>query len=332
MIKLSICIPTYNRGDLLNKTLSYLLPQLDQSICEVVISDNNSSDHTIRVVEDYIKQYQCIRYFKNSENIGLDNNTLESIIRAQGEYCWLCSDDDIPLPGSFNKIESIINQYSPNLIYLHHAGYLENEDFNIVYLRNSDKEDIVYYDGEIMLRDLLLNHLSSIVIKRKIAIQFFDVVHECRALNFERGYSLIIAPYTALMTKGPFVFVGKLCVAVRNPLKGNNYNPLTILTDVARNHQLLTQKGLIKEATENEILNRYVKTFYKLILPIRCKGDPYFTKEWSDMAIMLCKKYKSFYFFLYPCLVFPRWLLFVPYIIGRTIKRTLRKYANISPF
>jgi glycosyltransferase involved in cell wall biosynthesis len=331
-MKLSVCIPTYNRADCLNKTLSFLLPQLDPSVCEVVISDNNSSDSTCAIVEDYIKYYQCIRYFKNSENIGLDNNALESINKAQGEYCWLCSDDDIPLPGTFAKIISVINQYSPNLIYLNYAGYLENEDFNVVIRRNSDKEDRVYYDGEKMLLDLFLNHLSAIVINRKTALQFFDAVNEFAALGFTRGYVLIIAIYTALKTKGPFVFVGKLCLAVRNPLEGNNYNPLTILTDVARGYQLLTKNGLIKEATENQILNGYVKTFYKLILPIRCKGDLYFTKEWSDMAFMLCKKYKPFYIYLYPCLVLPKWLLMIPYIIGHAIKRTLRKYFNVSPF
>ena len=38
---LSICIPTYNRGDILKENLNYILklPEFDDSI-EIVISDN----------------------------------------------------------------------------------------------------------------------------------------------------------------------------------------------------------------------------------------------------------------------------------------------------
>lgn len=330
--RISICIPTFNRGDLLRQTLDVLLPQLEGRDVELLISDNASTDNTPTIVHSLKARHPFIRYHRQSENVGLDNNTLASIATARGEYCWLCSDDDIPLPGSFAKIEDTLRQYSPNLIYLHHEGYLENEDFRVVYSRIADTEDVVYHDGELMLRHHLLNHLSSIVVRRSAAIQFFDAVGEHNALGLERGYSLIVAPYIALKTQGPFVYVGRLCVAVRNPLNGNNYNPLTILTDVAANYQLLARKGLIKEATERAVLNGYVRTFYKLVLPLRLKRDPYFTDAWRDLAIARCKKYGPFYWSLYPALVLPRWIVFVPYKLGTLIKRTFRKHFNRAPF
>jgi glycosyltransferase involved in cell wall biosynthesis len=43
-IALSICIPTYNRANLLRNTLLSLAPQVDvnSDFCEVIVSDNAS--------------------------------------------------------------------------------------------------------------------------------------------------------------------------------------------------------------------------------------------------------------------------------------------------
>ena len=50
---LSICIPTYNRAELLRSALLSLVPQVKESGGEVelVVSDNCSTDDTRRVVE-----------------------------------------------------------------------------------------------------------------------------------------------------------------------------------------------------------------------------------------------------------------------------------------
>ena len=44
---LSICIPTFNRANLLNNLLNSIdIANIDASIVEVCISDNNSTDNT----------------------------------------------------------------------------------------------------------------------------------------------------------------------------------------------------------------------------------------------------------------------------------------------
>ncbi|RZK38834.1 MAG: glycosyltransferase, partial [Hymenobacter sp.] len=52
---LSIAIPTYNRADLLSKTLESVYQQISSVAdrVEVIVSNNASTDHTQQVVEAY---------------------------------------------------------------------------------------------------------------------------------------------------------------------------------------------------------------------------------------------------------------------------------------
>ncbi|UOF91385.1 glycosyltransferase [Fodinisporobacter ferrooxydans] len=103
---LSICIPTYNRAELLKLSLESLIPQASEfnGEVEIVISDNCSTDHT----KDICMEYKDVDYFcysRNSENIGTTRNimTLTSSL-AKGEYCWVIGDDDLIIDGQLSKI------------------------------------------------------------------------------------------------------------------------------------------------------------------------------------------------------------------------------------
>ena len=93
-IKLSICIPTYNRADFLAATLESILPQVTEDI-EVVVSDNASTDHTAAVVQSFQERLPHLVYFRQPANQGRDRNYLQAVRSAQGEYCWLLGDDDL---------------------------------------------------------------------------------------------------------------------------------------------------------------------------------------------------------------------------------------------
>jgi len=93
---LSICIPTYNRADLLDLCLATVLPQVAEHAgrVECVIRDNASPDHTAAVIGRYEKDYPLRRH-RNDENLGGLVNVLDIALRqARGEYIWLIGDDD----------------------------------------------------------------------------------------------------------------------------------------------------------------------------------------------------------------------------------------------
>ena len=59
----SVVVPTYNREQLLPRTLESLVHQRSDSVrYEVLVVDNNSSDGTRAVVETFARRWPAIRY------------------------------------------------------------------------------------------------------------------------------------------------------------------------------------------------------------------------------------------------------------------------------
>lgn len=105
--KLSICIATYNRAAFIAATLDRIIPQMTDE-CEIVVSDNASTDNTQQVVSDYARRVGRLRYFRQDTNRGLDRNFDRAVELACGEYCWLMSDDDWLKPGAINRVLSAL--------------------------------------------------------------------------------------------------------------------------------------------------------------------------------------------------------------------------------
>lgn len=93
-IRLSICIPTYNRSQFIGVTLNNIISQCNDEV-EIVIMDGASTDNTESVVQEFQERFDNIRYCRGQKNMGVDADLAKAIILAQGEYCWLMSSDDL---------------------------------------------------------------------------------------------------------------------------------------------------------------------------------------------------------------------------------------------
>ena len=117
---LSICIPSYNRAELLRSTLSAVVPQVKdlEDDVELVVSDNCSVDHTKAVVDSFMESCP-ISYHRNNENIGVARNVALLIGKlARGEYCWIIGDDDTICEGGVGKVVEILKAH-PELDYVY---------------------------------------------------------------------------------------------------------------------------------------------------------------------------------------------------------------------
>lgn len=96
---LSVCIPTYNRVNYLEKCIRSVLPQITDEI-EVVIQDNASTDDTWTFLSSLSHpQIRCIR---NDSNIGLVPNFIEVVKKSRGSYVYVLTDDDYLLTDGLN--------------------------------------------------------------------------------------------------------------------------------------------------------------------------------------------------------------------------------------
>ncbi|WP_427162651.1 glycosyltransferase family 2 protein [Aliinostoc sp. HNIBRCY26] len=95
---LTIAIPTYNRAELLDQQLTWLASAIQgcESECEILISDNCSTDHTPEIIQKWQTYFHNTRFHanRNSENLGVMRNIAYCIQAATSKYVWTISDDD----------------------------------------------------------------------------------------------------------------------------------------------------------------------------------------------------------------------------------------------
>jgi glycosyltransferase involved in cell wall biosynthesis len=93
-MKISICIPQYNRIQYLLKSLEIIAFQSYDNI-EIVISDDCSIDDTESQINRIKLLYKFpIVYHKNSVNKGYDFNYRNCISLGTGDYCFVIGNDD----------------------------------------------------------------------------------------------------------------------------------------------------------------------------------------------------------------------------------------------
>lgn len=96
-MKLSICIPTYNRKDKVLRQLTKVVSQLsgyNSDEIEVIVSDNCSTDGTSDALSKMKNEYG-IKIVTQTSNLGLVGNLYFLFEYATGEYIWFLSDDDV---------------------------------------------------------------------------------------------------------------------------------------------------------------------------------------------------------------------------------------------
>ena len=114
MLRLSICIATFNRADFIAETLDSIIPQMTSEV-EIVVVDGASSDATPAVLAPYVERCPALRYIRESVNSGIDADFDKAVGYARGEFCWLMTDDDLLTLGAISRILAVLTDQT-NLV------------------------------------------------------------------------------------------------------------------------------------------------------------------------------------------------------------------------
>jgi len=103
----SVCIPTFNRKELLAIAIDSVLQQTYQDF-ELIICDDGSTDGT----SDLMTQFgdRRIRYIRHPQNIGKSNNMISGFQAATGEHFIKFDDDDRLTPSFLEKTIHLLNK------------------------------------------------------------------------------------------------------------------------------------------------------------------------------------------------------------------------------
>jgi hypothetical protein len=251
-LKLSICIPTYNRLAELKTNLDLLLPQAQDApvgTVEVVIVDNASTDGTREFLDTLPGRYPFVRVFHNAINLGLDGNTAKCIEHAIGEYAALLSDDDFYLEGQVENILRVIAQGPYALIRLNFHTFLDEP--HDPYQTFQPEKD-VYFEQAVDMYDVRHfqngGHFSGIIYRSELAKEALAEMLAATPLTVaerSRGVYGELERRIARTTKLPAYFVGARRLATTIP-KTLSYAGLEhICLDFLSIHETWLSHGVI---------------------------------------------------------------------------------------
>lgn len=103
VIRLSICIPTYNFGRFIGETLDSILAQATEEV-EILVVDGASTDDTAEVVRRRQERFPTLRYHGLEKKGGIDRDMAKSVELARGEYVWLFSADDLMAEDAMKRV------------------------------------------------------------------------------------------------------------------------------------------------------------------------------------------------------------------------------------
>jgi len=183
---LSIVIPTYNRGNLLDKQLSWAIESIGDrwDSIELLVCDNASDDNTLEVCAKWIEYLSDnIRVFRNDSNVGLVKNCLLGLERATGKFAWLVGDDDNVTVEAVDVICNAIKINQDAGVFLLNHRYVSGIDNSIIIPKFYQVLEDVNIPKQAVssFSKLLFNHdirgilfITANVLNREYALQFIE--------------------------------------------------------------------------------------------------------------------------------------------------------------
>src|SRR3712207_2934774 len=89
----SIILATYNGASFLTEQLDSLFQQT-YPFYEVVAVDDQSTDETFAILQDFALRHPTMRVYQNKKNLGFIKNFEHACSLAQGALIALCDQDD----------------------------------------------------------------------------------------------------------------------------------------------------------------------------------------------------------------------------------------------
>jgi glycosyltransferase involved in cell wall biosynthesis len=178
MPKISVIVPNYNHAGFLRQRIDSILNQTFRDF-ELIILDDNSSDGSRDIIEDYKNRFPSIQTYYNESNSGTAFRQWDSgVKKATGEFIWIAESDDFADPYFLEiTVEILTRNTSLGMVYCDskvideqlHFEYLFSERKNHLlwnkwsedYLNNGKREIC-----ECLFRQNTINNASAVLFRK----------------------------------------------------------------------------------------------------------------------------------------------------------------------
>lgn len=126
-MRISIALGTYNGERFLREQLESLARQALLPY-ELVASDDNSSDATLAILDDFARRAPFrVRTYRNDQNVGWQDNFMRAALRCEGDWIAFCDQDDVWLPRKLQRVAACIKEH-PHVVMVVHSAELVREN------------------------------------------------------------------------------------------------------------------------------------------------------------------------------------------------------------
>ncbi len=144
---ITVGLTSYNSQDTIKKALISIEAQ-DWNPTEIVVVDDASTDHTLEIIYDYIKDHNKTKLITNKVNSGVAVSRNKILEEASGEFVIFFDDDDESLPNR------ITEQYTRLIDYEREFA------FGSPVICHAARQ-VVYPDGKIILQPAVGEQINT---------------------------------------------------------------------------------------------------------------------------------------------------------------------------
>jgi glycosyltransferase involved in cell wall biosynthesis len=212
-IKISVCIPAYNRPEVLPELLDSVLSQ-NYTNFEIVICEDKSPkrEEISEVVATYAKKHPgVIYYYENELNLGYDGNIRNLIAKASGDYCLFMGNDDLMCADALAVVASAVTRHKDVGVVLRTYASFDGSPDNINQVFRYFQNETFFPAG---------TETISTFYRRSVVISGM-VVHRQEAMKYSTQQfdgTLLYQLYLVanILTKMNGVFVPEILALYRN--------------------------------------------------------------------------------------------------------------------
>ena len=229
-IPFSICIPNFNYGGYIGRTIDSVLNQ-DYQNFEIIIVDNASTDNSWEVISSYAKKDSRIKIYRNEYNVGFAPNLDRVAQKASFDFIIMLSSDDLMHTNALAEYAAILNELgdqAENFILTSAISIIDQDDkligrqFKKEYHNTEVSQQYApLQDDKVTIHDGL-KVFNEVFPKMGTAGPFCATMFSEKIYNKVGGYGSVnlIGPdahfvYKAMLAETPVIFVNKCLFAYR---------------------------------------------------------------------------------------------------------------------
>jgi len=256
--KVSVVMCTFNGEKYLKEQIESIINQT-YPVYEIIIQDDNSTDHTMEILRDYERKFANIHVFRNETQEGINKNFFSAIDRATGDYIALSDQDDVWHP---EKIEMQI-PYSDDYLLIASSSkpFASGNNVKIYF---DERKIKIHLEREIYV-NMIAGH--TMLFKKSFVEKIPDLELWCDYFLYDHVIAIVAAAYNSI------TFLPQVLVHQRRHINSASYTEPINYEKTLPNVFLFIGRTFIQYFRLRPKMRTHFKHLYRLLEAIDISSE-----------------------------------------------------------